>query len=171
MNIKPENRARINAMYYRDELTLEDIAEKLDFSVAFLKRYIDSVDRRIERGEITRQSIINGAEHFSVTRYSPGKKEEGTPQPKDSAPEARVPLDVFGSGITERVVQSVIPVPEKAVAPKPKSIVLPEAKDIEGLPLFAYAIDRFNKGLLDIASFSADLLDGTYTIVLREVKS
>lgn len=100
MNIKLENRSRINAMYYRDELTLEDIAEKLGFSVGFLKRYIASVDRRIERGEITRQSIINGAEHFSVTRYSPGKKKEAeaAPAPEEDIPEVKAPLGVFESG-------------------------------------------------------------------------
>ncbi len=158
MNISQEKRHRMNAMYYRDGLTKEEIAHLLKFSPAFVDRYITSVDRRIERSEITRETIINGVNHLRVpytqrpeiveitSDNKPTVKKEEAMGP--DSPEMIIPLKDLPDGMIEKLSYGF------------ESLAIPAMRLL---------IDAFDKGTLVLRSLTMSR-DNEYVITLKEVK-
>lgn len=160
MYVKPENRMKINAMYYRDGMSKEKIAEKMDFTLSFVERYIASVDRRIERKEITKESIVNGVKAFGVPEFREVGKEVSK-------------ADVFEKG---GFIEVTLP-------PSPSPPEKPEAKlDLKNfkvytekakgktdlmLPVFKSLVEALEKGRLSLASIK--MMQDSHIIELKEV--
>lgn len=146
MYITPKNKARLNAMIYRDGMQDKEIANALGFTVAFVKRYRASVERRLEKGEITRQSILNGVAHFRVPHIMKSKaKDDGKPKAEVEAPR---PDPMVGTPSFEKLKDLF----EELATPAMKRL-----------------IEALDKGTLTMQSLSMSW-DNTYTITLKEVQ-
>lgn len=166
MYITPENKARLNAMIYRDGLEDKEIAKALSFTISFVRRYRASVEKRIEKGEITKQSILNGVAHFKVPHIV-----------KPKVDKERVVLNEdLPNGTVESILQSAKPAIERGAPRSDPMVATPSLDKLKGLfeelaiPVMERLVEALDKGTLEMQSLSMSW-DNTYTITLKEVEN